>query len=264
MKRSIRRCSRGETQSSMLKVPFEPSPRGISQAIRHGRCEASNHVIGPAPDCPSIRRVQVSSTPQASGETIPSPVMTTRRMGLLPQSLVGAIRKRALWAGHAHLAQGKMGRDCPQTKTTPSEPDRKTGNATAHGRCPAGRAVLVEQGSDLLRDEFDGVAESLDRLGCIIRDLDPELLLERHHKLDRVETVGPEIVDEGGAVDDLVLLDSQMFDHDFLDPTCDVAFSHALNLVLTRPTGRFECLATLICRCGIGGTRPPRDSPRAR
>src|SRR5690554_2514382 len=189
MKRSIRRCSRGETQSFMLKVPFEPSPRGISQAIRHGRCEASNHVIGPAPDCPSIRRAHVSSTPQASGETIPSPVMTTRRMGLLPQSLVSAIRKRALWTGHARITPGKMGRERPQTMTIPSEPDRKTGNATARGRCPAGRAVPVERSSDLLRDEFDGVAESLNRLGCIIRDLDPELFLECHHKLDRVETV---------------------------------------------------------------------------
>jgi hypothetical protein len=45
-------------------------------------------VIGPAPDRPAISRDQVSSTPQASGVTIPNPVTTTRRICICPPSLI--------------------------------------------------------------------------------------------------------------------------------------------------------------------------------
>ena len=52
--------------------------------MSQARCAASNRVIFPAPDCPATSRAQVSSTPQASGDTMPSPVMTTRRMPISP------------------------------------------------------------------------------------------------------------------------------------------------------------------------------------
>jgi hypothetical protein len=42
--------------------------------------DVSNRVIAPAPDWPAISRDQVSSTPQASGVTIPRPVTTTLRI----------------------------------------------------------------------------------------------------------------------------------------------------------------------------------------
>ncbi len=80
MKSSTLRCSFGSIQSSGLNVPAVPSPRGISQAYCVTTAEASNRVIGPAPDCPAISRSQVASTPQARGVTIPSPVTTTRRI----------------------------------------------------------------------------------------------------------------------------------------------------------------------------------------
>ncbi|GAB1363713.1 hypothetical protein MASR1M32_29490 [Rhodobacter sp.] len=54
--------------------------------------EVSKRVIGPAPDCPSRRRLQVSSTPQASGVTIPRPVTTTRRIWLSPRLIKGIQR----------------------------------------------------------------------------------------------------------------------------------------------------------------------------
>jgi hypothetical protein len=50
---------------------------------------ASKRVIGPAPDCPASKRLQVSSTPQASGVTMPRPVTTTRRISA-PQ--IGSIQ----------------------------------------------------------------------------------------------------------------------------------------------------------------------------
>ena len=49
--------------------------------MSQARWLASNRVILPAPDCPAISRAQVASTPQASGDTMPIPVITTRRIG---------------------------------------------------------------------------------------------------------------------------------------------------------------------------------------
>ncbi len=80
MKVSTLRISLDDHQSSALNVPSEPSPNGTSQAIRVANPLASNRVIGPAPDRPATRRLQVSSTPQARGETMPMPVITTRRI----------------------------------------------------------------------------------------------------------------------------------------------------------------------------------------
>jgi hypothetical protein len=48
--------------------------------------DASNRVIGPAPESPFNNRFQVSSTPHAKGVTAPIPVMTTRRILLNPTS----------------------------------------------------------------------------------------------------------------------------------------------------------------------------------
>jgi len=83
MKSSTLRRSFGAIQSSGLNVPSVPSPYGTSQAYLVATRSGSNRVIGPAPDWPSRIRVQLSSTPLASGVTIPSPVTTTRRI-LLP------------------------------------------------------------------------------------------------------------------------------------------------------------------------------------
>src|SRR4030095_8223293 len=45
-------------------------------------------------------------------------------------------------------------------------------------------------------DVLDGLLDARDLLGVLVRDLDPELLLERHHELDGVERVGPQVIHE--------------------------------------------------------------------
>src|SRR5262245_56129151 len=45
-------------------------------------------------------------------------------------------------------------------------------------------------------DVVDRLLDARDLLGVLVRNLDPELLLERHHELDGVERVGAEVVDE--------------------------------------------------------------------
>src|SRR5437588_6008474 len=61
------------TQSSGLK-PF------TSPAIRQAYALASNFVIGPTPERPSTSPCQVGSLPTPSGEIMPIPVTTTRRL----------------------------------------------------------------------------------------------------------------------------------------------------------------------------------------
>src|SRR4051812_11607170 len=57
--------------------------------MRAGRSSTLNRVMGPAPDLPSSRRDHVVSTPQPSGVTNPSPVMTTRRRAFIGAHAAG-------------------------------------------------------------------------------------------------------------------------------------------------------------------------------
>jgi hypothetical protein len=56
-----------------------------------------------------------------------------------------------------------------------------------------------------------------DLLRVLVRDLDPELLLQRHHQLHRVQAVRAQVIHEGGVGSDEVLLDSELVHDDLLD-----------------------------------------------
>src|SRR5678816_4510454 len=64
------------------------------------------------------------------------------------------------------------------------------------------RRAFIEESRDrsgrllVLRRVVDRELDGGDLLGFLVRDLDPELVLERHHEFDRVERVGAEISDE--------------------------------------------------------------------
>src|SRR6185295_10138933 len=94
------------------------------------------------------------------------------------------------------------------------------------GSLPAGRRTrpLLRSGLVLV-DIVDRVLDGRDLLGGVVRDLDPELLLERHDQLDDVETVGAEIVDEARFLGDLVRFDAQMLDDDLLNAVGSLAHS---------------------------------------
>jgi len=57
----------------------------------------------------------------------------------------------------------------------------------------------------------------------IVRDLDAELFLEGHDELDGVEAVRTQVLDEVGAIDDLLGLDAEVLDHDLLHALGDIA-----------------------------------------
>src|SRR5882672_3070581 len=73
----------------------------------------------------------------------------------------------------------------------------------------------------VLVDEVHRVLDRLDVLGLLIGDLDLEFLFHRHHQLDDVEGVGPEVFNEGGFRLDLVFSDPELFRDDALDLRLD-------------------------------------------
>src|SRR5438270_12356430 len=88
-------------------------------------------------------------------------------------------------------------------------------SASASGRPPGARLLLVR------RDVVDGLADGLDLLRVLVRDLDPELVLELHDQLDEVEGVGIEVFLEGSLLRDVRLFDAELLGEDLLDPLVD-------------------------------------------
>src|SRR5258708_23623077 len=66
-------------------------------------------------------------------------------------------------------------------------------------------------------DVVDGLPDGRDLLGILVRDLDPELVLELHDELDEVERVGVQVVLERRLFGDLILFDSELLRQNFLD-----------------------------------------------
>jgi hypothetical protein len=67
-------------------------------------------------------------------------------------------------------------------------------------------------------DVVDGLPDGLDLLRVLVRDLDPELVLQLHDQLHEIERVGVEILLEGSVLRDLVLVDAELLRQDLLDP----------------------------------------------
>src|SRR6185312_3842804 len=92
--------------------------------------------------------------------------------------------------------------------------------------------LMRRQNSSWMRfDELNSVFDGHDLFGGIVGNLATEFLFERHHELDRVETIGAQIVDETGVLRDLGLVDAQVLDHDFLYPLGDIAHQTFLDKI---------------------------------
>src|SRR5206468_7668976 len=98
------------------------------------------------------------------------------------------------------------------------------------------------------RDVVDGLADGRDLLGVLVRDLDPELVLELHDELHEVERVRIEIVLERCLLGDLILLDAELLRQYFLDALVDLF------------TRRCHVTSSVVA----GGTGKPGDHTRTR
>src|SRR6266404_5862548 len=71
-------------------------------------------------------------------------------------------------------------------------------------------------------DVIDGLLHGGDLLRFLVGNLGLELLLERHHELDRIKRIGAQIIDERGIVLDLSLVHAELLGDDLLDRLLDV------------------------------------------
>src|SRR3954452_20381289 len=164
--------------TSFFSIQSSASKPFTSPAMRQAYALASNFVIGPMPERPSTSPCQVGSLPTPSGEIMPIPVTTTRRL-----VMVLSWRKRA--------------RERPRTARTA-------------GPCRVG--ALRSFGA--LVDVFDRVLDLFDLLGLVVGNLDAELLFESHDQLDRIERVRSEVFDERRFGLDLFGVDTELLDDD--------------------------------------------------
>src|SRR5262249_39048827 len=89
-------------------------------------------------------------------------------------------------------------------------------------RDPLDLATGSQARSAVRLDKAHRILDGYDLLGGVVRDFAPELLLKRHDQLDRIEAVGPQIVDKAGVFGHLGLVDAEMLDDDLLHPLGDV------------------------------------------
>src|SRR5262245_49471373 len=92
-------------------------------------------------------------------------------------------------------------------------------------------------------DVVDRLADGRELAGVLVRDLEPELILEVHDDLDEVKRVGAEITLDRRLFGDLALLDTELLGQRAL---------HLLENLLTRVC-HFE--TSLLCRRGRGARR---------
>jgi Prolyl oligopeptidase family len=67
-----------------------------------------------------------------------------------------------------------------------------------------------------------GTASENAVVSCFVRNLATKFVLESHRKLDSVEAIGAEIVDEISVFCYLVRIDAEMFNDDLLDPLANI------------------------------------------
>src|SRR5678816_4624223 len=171
MNGSMRRASFGAMYCATSKPTTSPAKR-VANGV------ASMRVIGLIPLLPARIEAHAVATSLPTGETIPSPVTTTRRLDTL-----SSLSRNDAGVGHG---------------LTPPSMERISGLAA-------------------IRDVADCLAHGGDLLGVFVRDLDLELFFERHHQFDRIERISAEVIDERSVIHDLLRLDAQLFGDNRLD-----------------------------------------------
>ena len=95
-----------------------------------------------------------------------------------------------------------------------------------------------------LESELDRIADRLDVLGGVIRNLDVEFLFESHDQFDVVEAVGAQVVDEAGLLGDLLRIGVEVFDDDLAHAFQNVGHSLLVPLISTDASATGDGLST--------------------
>src|SRR5665213_3500935 len=151
MNSSIRRASFGE-------MYFDRSKSRTAPPKRHGKADTSKRVIGPMPLSPRTMASHADFTVLPTGEIMPRPVTTTRR--LLTRYLYEEPRD-------------EKGADSRIPATVETGP-----NAPLRAGSGFGTAIV---------DVLNGLLDRGYFLGVLIGNFDLEFFFQSHHQLDGVE-----------------------------------------------------------------------------
>src|ERR1700677_3107348 len=186
MKASIRRASLALMNGSRSRLRISP-PKCV------GKVDTSNRVTGPMPLRPPMIESQAAAISLPTGETIPKPVTTTRRL------LNGTSSKACLNGGQAMRPA--------QWLTVYPDASRPR---EARRQPPSGLALVRI-------DVIDGLLNRRDLFRILVGNFGLEFLFECHHQLNRIQRVRAEIVDERGVIGDFFFFHAQLFGHDLLN-----------------------------------------------
>ncbi|CUW87088.1 Acyl carrier protein (modular protein) [Agrobacterium fabacearum CFBP 5771] len=99
-----------------------------------------------------------------------------------------------------------------------------------------------------LLDELDSVANSQDRVSCVVWDLDAEFFFESHDQFNGIERISAQIVNEACAFNNFVGVDAQMINYNFLYAFCDIAHVGFLDLYFEGNALRHPALLEALMR----------------
>src|SRR5690348_13266833 len=202
-----------------------------SPAMRVGNAVASKCVIGPMPLLPVITFCHAVATSLPTGETMPRPVTTTRRlfmgtpcceyssgsMHVAPTMRGLRARKRADRQPYA-TAQSQ-----PHQRESCARKAQLSGCRMAHLRAAWRHAPKPGSGFDVRLDVIHRLLHGGDLFGFLVGNFGFEFLFERHHQFHGIQRVRTQIVHERGVRRDILFLDPQLIDHDLLDALFDAA-----------------------------------------
>jgi hypothetical protein len=99
-----------------------------------------------------------------------------------------------------------------------------------------------------LLDELYGVADSQDRVSCVVGNFDAEFFFESHDQFNGIERISAQIVNEASAFNNLVGVNAKMINYNFLYAFCDIAHVGFLDLYFEGNALRHPALLEALMR----------------
>src|SRR4029453_17974264 len=191
---------------------FAGSNSRTSPAMRVGNVLASKCVIGPMPLVPATIARHAVGTSLPTGLTMPSPVITTRRLLIslpLQSSMIARVKKQPSLAAlfnspsFIHARENQEAANCDRIVCL-------SGNENCADRRSFTRRREPWSGLDVSLDVIDGLLHGRDLLGFLVGNFALEFLFQGHDQLARVERVRAQIVNERRVRRYLIFLDAKL------------------------------------------------------
>src|SRR4030088_2267121 len=129
--------------------------------------------------------------------------------------LPGRLYATAEWRHHAEARDDNpphIHHSSPRIAAHKKKPVDRSNTARPVSSAPRGGSAF-----SVLFKKFCGVADGQNRFRGIVGDFTTEFFFKCHHKLDGVEAVGAEVVNEARVVDHFFGFNTKVFDHDLLN-----------------------------------------------